>query len=350
MIPHNRPWITAEDREAVDSVLASGWIAQGPKVEALELAFTKLYGGGAACAVSSGTSSLFLALRALGVGVGSQVAVPSYACSALLNAVYMAGAVPKVVDVTLGEFVIDPDAVQRQAPDAETAIAVHTYGAKAPVGTLQAMGLKVIEDCCQSLGGYLDERPLGSDGDAAIFSFYATKVVSGGQGGMVWSKNATLVEAIRDYRQFDCREEYYPRFNFQLTDIQASMILSQLERLDTIRARRAAIAARYAEAAPPEFRFQEGINEQGRLAYRFVLVAPDKEARDELLAHLCDAEVGCIIPVERHELLHRYLRLDASLFPVAEQLAELTLSLPIYPSLHDADIEVVCSALRSFSS
>jgi perosamine synthetase len=92
LIPHNRPLITADDRAAVDAVLSSGWIAQGPAVEALEASFVGLYGGGGACAVSSGTAALFLALKSLGGATGSIVAVPTYACSALLNAVYMAGA------------------------------------------------------------------------------------------------------------------------------------------------------------------------------------------------------------------------------------------------------------------
>jgi perosamine synthetase len=110
MISHNRPLISSEDRGAVDAVLASGWIAQGPSVAALETSFVRYHASGGACAVSNGTASLFLALKALGAGAGSEVAVPSYACSALLNAVFMIGALPKVVDVLPDTFCMDPRA------------------------------------------------------------------------------------------------------------------------------------------------------------------------------------------------------------------------------------------------
>jgi dTDP-4-amino-4,6-dideoxygalactose transaminase len=111
LIPHNRPLITAADRAAVDAVLTSGWIAEGPAVQALEARMVRLYGGGGACAVSSGTAALFLALKALGAASDTIVAVPTYTCSALLNAVFMAGTTPRVVDVLPDSFCLDPDAV-----------------------------------------------------------------------------------------------------------------------------------------------------------------------------------------------------------------------------------------------
>lgn len=347
MIPHNRPLITAEDRAAVDAVLDSGWVAQGPQVKALEEAFARQYGGGA-CAVSSGTAALFLALRALEVGPGAKVAVPSYACSALLNAIYMAGATPNVVDVLPDSFCIDPASLLRRAADADSVIAVHTYGAAADVVALRQDGRKIVEDCCHALGGSTDFGLLGATGDAAVFSFYATKIITGGQGGLVWSAAGALIEAVRDYREFDCRDSYVPRFNLQMTDIQAALVDSQLKRLEAIRARRKEIARAYLAALPGGLAVQSGLDDAQRMAYRFVVRTPDQEIRDALHRHMEHAGVGCAVPIERYELLHRYLKLDPAEFPVAEKLADTTLSLPIHSALNNAQLAQVVDAISRF--
>lgn len=348
MIPHNRPWITAEDRQAVDAVLASGWIAQGPQVLALERFFVEHQGGGEACAVSSGSSALLLALQACGAGAGDAVIVPTYACSALVNAVHMAGARPVVVDVRMDDFCLDPASVDARPAASRFAIAVHAFGARADVGALQALGLSVIEDCCQSLGGLVDGRPLGGDGAAAVYSFYASKIVTGGQGGLVWSRDAGLVAHVRDYRQFDGRENYVPRFNFQMTDLQAAMVVSQLARLDTIRDRRAAARRAIVAALPAGFAAQADVDQPGRMAHRCVVVAQDLRARDALAAHLHASGIGCIVPVERFELLHRYLGLDPAAYPVAEALADRTLSLPVFPALESDALGRIVDALHRF--
>jgi len=348
LIPHNHPCVLDEDRTEVDAVLASGWIAQGPVVAALEADFVAAYGGGGACAVSSGTAALILAIRALGGKRGTVVAVPTYSCSALLNAVFMAGATPRPVDVRSDSFCIDPASLAANAADASIVIAVHTYGAAADVRSLQAGGRAVIEDCCQSLGGSVDGALLGSLGAAAVFSFYATKIITGGQGGLVWSQSAQALASVRDYREFDGRETYEPRFNVQLTDIQAGLVRSQLSRLKNIQKRREDIARRYASVLPQGVRMQPGITTAGRMAYRFVVIAPDAGTRDRLRAWMAAADIRCIVPAEGFELLHRYLKLSAEAFANAERLAETTLSLPLYPALSDADVDRVCEALQSF--
>lgn len=344
-VPHNRPLIADADRQAVSAVLASGWIAEGPAVAALEKAFAHMNGGGASCAVSSGTAALFLALRGLGIAGGDVVAVPTYSCSALLNAVNMLGARPIPVDVRADDFTIDPASVARVAPDAKAVIAVHTFGASAPVAALKATGKLVVEDCCQSLGG-----GQGCEGDAAVYSFYATKIITGGQGGLVWDRSGKVAEAARDYREFDCRETYEPRFNFQMTDIQAAMILSQFERLADIRVRRRAIREKYLASAghllAGGWKLQAGLDAATHLPYRFVLVAPNGQAREALQANLKQAGVSSIVPVEPYELLHRYTKLNEKDYPASEMLAAQALSVPLYPSLSDADVKTVCDVLK----
>jgi len=348
MIAHNRPTITPEDRGCIDAVLASGWIAEGPAVASLEQTFVELQGAGAACAVSSGTAALFLALKALGAGVGEAVAVPTYSCSALLNAVIMAGAVPRPVDVDPASFCLSSEALRRQAPDAEFVIAVHVFGAPMPVADIAEPNRVVIEDCCQALGGVSGGRRTGWDGAAAIFSFYATKVITGGQGGLVWSADQRVIDSIRDYREFDGREAYTPRFNFQMTDIQAALVNSQLSRLERIRARRAGLARLFNQALGQGLRTQAGVLDEGRIVHRFVVVAPDESVRDSLRTHLLEAGVDARVPIERFELLHRYLGCDASAYPVAERLAGVTLSLPIHAGVTDDDAGRIADALHAF--
>lgn len=347
MIAHNRPFISPEDRAAVDAVLASGWIAQGPAVKGLEECFIRQHGGGAACAVASGTAALFLALQALGAASGqAKVAVPSYACSALLNAVFMAGAQPRVVDVLPDTFCLDPDALQRQAPDAGFAIAVHTYGAVADCTAMKRTGRVVIEDCCHAPAGSVPV--LGEVGEAAVYSFYATKVVTGGQGGLVWSRDPAVVDKVLDYRQFDCREHYVPRFNFQMTDIQAALAHSQMQRIDAIRERRAFIASEYLSAIPSGLSAQAGLAETGRMVYRFVVLAPNREIRNALQTYLKANGIECAVPVEKFELLHRYLKLDPEQYPHSERLTDITLSLPMHLGLSSADVSSICGVLSRF--
>jgi dTDP-4-amino-4,6-dideoxygalactose transaminase len=159
-----------------------------------------------------------------------------------------------------------------------------------------------------------------------------------------------VAEKVRDYRQFDGRETYEPRFNFQMTDLQAALVHSQMGRLEAIRARRSDIAKAYLLALPKSFATQVGLLEPGRMVYRFVVVTPNRATREALRAHLAMAGVGCIVPVERFELLHRYLKLDPANYPVSENLADTTLSLPIHLGLSDKDISVVCEALGKFQS
>lgn len=349
MIAHNVTTITADDRASVDLVLRSGWIAQGPEVERLEQTFVELYGGGAACAVANGTTALFLTLKAAGISSHDRVAVPSYACSALLNAVHMSGAVPAVVDVSAETFTIDPQAFSAQAPDARFVVAVHTFGSAADVDALRP-GPYVIEDCCQAIGGRLDGQPIGARGDAAVFSFYATKIVTGGQGGVVWSADRSIVESIRDYREFDGRDEYIPRFNVQMTDLQAALAVNQMRRLDCIRIRRRAIASIYLSALPSGLGVHEAPSNPDRMPHRFVVIAPDRVVRDALRKHMAAAGVDCRVPIERFELLHRYLNLDPEAYPVSERLAETTLSLPMHLSLSDDDVARVAVALGGFAA
>ncbi len=343
MIRHNRPLIKEQDILAVENVLRSGWIAHGDQVTALENDFNFLYGGGGACACSSGTAALYLAFKGLGIGPNKRIAIPTYACSALLNAIYMAGAVPVVVDVREDDFTINADNIDSKV---EAVVAVHTYGAKADISLLKRKAPLIVEDCCQSLGGSnKDGKLLGLEGHVAIFSFYATKIITCGHGGMIWDVYDEVASITRDLRDFDCRKNYKPRFNFHLTDFQAAMARPQLSRLGEIAEKRRKIARKYLSEIPENVHVQKGISDQGRMVYRFVLRFSDQKIRDEAIEHFKIKGIQTIIPIERYELLHRYLNLDPEGYPIAERLVDTTLSIPIYPALNDDEVEKICDAL-----
>jgi len=348
MIAHNRPFIEERDILIVENVLRSGMIAQGDKVKSLENDFNILYGGGGSCACSSGTAALYLAIKSLGVRPHERVVVPTYACSALLNAIYLADAVPVVVDVREDDFTINADNIDSKV---EAAVAVHTYGAKADIFLLKKKVPLVVEDCCQSLGGNdKDGNFLGSEGNVAIFSFYATKIITCGHGGMIWDADDKVASISRDLRTFDCRKDYKPRFNFHLTDFQAAMAMSQLSRLGEIAEKRSKIARKYLSAIPENVKVQKGISDQGRMVYRFVLRFSDQKIRNEAIQYFKIKGIQTIVPIERYELLHRYLNLDPERYPIAEKLVDTTLSIPIYPALNDNEVENICDALSGVTN
>jgi dTDP-4-amino-4,6-dideoxygalactose transaminase len=292
---------------------------------------------------------LFLTLLALGVRAGSRVAVPTYACSALLDAVRLAQAEPVVVDVSPDDLNLDPEmltaSVKRSGRRVDATILVHMFGARGAVERLQHVGGEIVEDCCQSLGGALGAELLGSRGRAAVFSLSASKVITCGHGGMIWDRVGTVASAASDLQNYDGRARYVPRFNFQLTDIQAAMARSQLTRLTTIADRRRLIARRYVDSLPPGIDAPVGVMDAGRMVYRFVIRTHSSQHQAALHAHFDSLGITTIIPVERFELLHRYLGLDPVNYPVAETAVDTTLSIPVFPGLTDSEIDRICAGL-----
>jgi len=345
-IAHNKPWILNEDIEAVSASLGTGWLAPGARVAGLEDDMARLLGGGTACAVSSGTAALMLALKGAGIVRGDRVAVPTYVCTAVLNAVVACNATPVPVDIDRNSFNLDPKALEALGDKPKAAVVVHTYGAEAPIDALHKHADIVIEDCCQSLGAISGGMAIGRSGQAAIFSFYATKIVTGGHGGLVFAASGRIPDFARDYITFDGRDDWKPRFNFQMTDFQAALVQKQLRRLDAIKRRRRALAAKYRAALLNGYSVQSGLDRDGMLPYRFVIVTPDQTVRDRLRKHFDANAIRTIVPLERKELLHRELGLAADRFANAEQVVDTTLSIPLYPALSDDEASRIVEALQ----
>lgn len=347
LIPHNRPLILPEDQAVADRVLQSGWIAHGSEGEALEHDFARYFGGGNACAVSSGSAALFLALHTLGIESGHRVAIPSYACTALLNAVHGVGAQPVLIDNAPNSFNISAETLRQAVADSpfDATIAVHTYGEAVNIASLYGSTRYVIEDCCHAIGGSFAGRRLGSTGDLAVFSFYATKPITSGHGGLLYDPSGNKLDRAFDYRNFDMPETYRPRSNIQLSDIQAAIARSQFARIGAIAERRRVIAARYLAATPSRLLLWPSAIDGNLMPYRFALKAADENHRAAMQDIFTAAGVTTINPLTPRELLHRYMGLDHTVYPNAEEMCRHTLSVPLYAGLTDAEVDRVVAVL-----
>jgi perosamine synthetase len=324
VVPHNRPTLGFEEEKASIDVIRSGWVAQGKEVRAFEDEFCAYLGlpAGHAVAVSNGTSALYLALEVLSAE-GKRTALPGYVCASVMHACRFARANPILIDNAVDSPNLDLDAVR--AANAQIAVVPHMYGI--PVDLSGMMGLKLIEDCAQSIGASVKGVPVGLQADVGIFSFYATKLMtSGGQGGMLVSKDTALVAAARDFREFDQRTDRKLRFNIQMTDLQAAIGRQQLKKLPAFLQRRKELFDVYRSAGLPLL--QAGVGLQ-QTHYRAVL-RTNRAA--QVVAALESARVRAIVPLEDWELLGP----PASL-PRAAALCQSTISLPLYPSLTDAN-------------
>jgi perosamine synthetase len=334
VIAHNRPTLGQAEAAAAARVLASGWVAQGREVEQFEdeVCDYLQVDHGHAVAVSSGTAALYLALWTLRAK-GKRVAIPAYSCAAVRNAVVMAGGEPIPLDVAAESPNIDLSRIA--AEHAELAVVAHIFGVPSRCDQRE-FPIPLIEDCAQSFGARIDGRAVGLNGTVGVFSFYATKMItSGGQGGMLVSKDSSIVAAARDFREFDCRRDDRPRFNLQMTDLQAAVGRAQLSSLDAFIRRRRDIDAQYREAGLPVWphRLESGLEAN---CYRAIVRTAHA---DRMIRTLREAGITAIAPIADWELL------DQGQSVRARELARTTVSLPIYPSLQDsAVIDVIKAA------
>jgi perosamine synthetase len=339
-IPHSRPSLDHEEIRLLQDVLTSGQLAQGPQVRGFEEELGTFHGLPPGVATSSGTTALHLALLSLGVGQGDEVLLPSYVCSAPLHAVYHSGATPVLVDIDPKTGNMDPDDLKRRlTPRSKAIIVVHLFGLPASLSQVVGLGLPVIEDCAQALGAELGGEKIGALGNVAICSFYATKIITTGEGGMLLSNDAAILEKTRDLRDYDKKEHFNVRFNYKMTDLQAALGRSQLQKLERFLGQRKTLAGVYYNelatlpcTLPP--------SPEGRIYYRYVVSIQEKVR--EVIQKLLNMGIEVARPVYRP--LHRYLNLEE--YPGAEMAWQSHLSLPIHPSLTSQDVHRVCQALQ----
>jgi dTDP-4-amino-4,6-dideoxygalactose transaminase len=349
MIPHSRPSIETDDIRAAVEVLQSRQLAQGGMVERFERGMAAYFGLAGGVAVTSGTAALEVALRAMGIGPGDEVILPSYVCAAPLLAIQRVGAIPRLVDIELASFNMDPSAAQEAVTSKTKALIVpHLFGLPAGLTALERLGLPIIEDCAQTLGATEQGRPVGSIGLMTVCSFYATKLLCAGEGGMVLSRDETLLEKARRLREYDETPSLYPSAtNLKLTDLQAAIGLAQLGRLPIFLERRNSLAQEYYSRLKGVDLVTPHVPDgHTHSYYRFVVRLPNlAESVDGLHAIIARFEargIHCRKPVFRS--LHRYLELDG--FPSTEEAERTALSVPMFPALTDEETAQIHLALQ----
>ncbi len=330
MIPHSRPSLGEEEKKAVREVLDSLYIAQGPKTEEFEKRMAAFIGRRYAIAVSSGTSGLMLSLMALGISKGGEVIVPSFACSALLHAVHILGAKAVPADIDPLDFNLNPQDVKKKiSRRTKAVIAAHSFGRVSRMKEIEKLGVPVIEDATQALGASLGPQKAGAFGEISVFSFYATKMITTGEGGMVLTSSKKLAGILSDLRDYDKKETSRLRTNSKMTDLEAAIGIEQLKKLPGFIAKRREIAAGYRKLLK-DFPIICPVEDENRdhVYFRFVVRAKNAAGWiGELRRRGIDAKHPVFKP------LHAVLGLSKSKYPETERAAKETVSLPIFPSM-----------------
>jgi len=359
-IPLSSPDITADDIEAVVSVLRTPRLSIGPKMEEFERSIADLAGVPHGIAVSSGTAGLHLCLRALGVGEGDEVILPSFTFIAAGNAVLYERARPVFVDIERCTLNIDPEQLERSiTPKTRAIIVVHTFGHPADLdpimGIARKHGLPVIEDACEAIGARYQGRPAGGIGDFGVFGFYPNKPITTGEGGMVVTRNPQMAHTIRALRNQGRRESdgwldhRLLGYNYRLSELNCALGLEQAKRIDEILDRREALAIQYSEElqAIPEVTTPPLKIKDGRICWFVYVIRLNN--RDTTLRKLTEQGIGCaryFAPLHLQPLFAPYANPRDDL-KITEQVAGQTLALPFFNALTREQIHEVCGALRA---
>lgn len=353
MIPAAKPIIGADERAAVDRVLASGMVAQGPEVAAFENEFAEVLTAGRTCvAVNSGTSGLHLGLLACGVGPGDEVLVPSFTFAATANSVAITGATPVFVDIEPDYYCMDPaDAEAKITERTKGIMPVHLYGHPFNVEAFRALvdkhGLQLFEDAAQAHAASWNGAPVGTFGAFGVFSLYPTKNMTSGEGGMVSCATDDIARQVRLLRNQGMEKQYANEvvgLNNRMTDIHAAIGRVQLGKVmawTATRQRNAAFLSQNLQGVV----VPKVAPEATHVYHQYTIRVP--EGRDAMVEALRNEyQVGCgvyyPIPNHRLETFKSGEHLDQT-----EKAAAEVLSLPVHPSLSEADLDRIVSAVNA---
>ncbi len=374
-LPFCLPDITdAEIAEVVDT-LRSGWLTTGPKTQLFEERFRVYVGSQHAIALSSCTAGLHLALVAANIGAGDEVIVPTFTFCATANVVVHTGAKPILADVRPGDLNLDPDDVRRKiTPRTRAIIPVHLAGHPCDMDALLAIaeqyGLLVIEDAAHAVGADYQGRKVGSIGDITVFSFYATKNLTTGEGGMITTDDAVIAERVRllslhgmshdAWKRYSAEGSWYYEvldagYKYNMTDLQAALGLHQLARLEGFLEVRGRLAGLYTAAFSqmPEIIVPE-VAEDVRHAWHlyFIRLQPGtlQLNRNQFIEALRQANIGTsvhFIPIHRHPYYRERYGYSPIDFPVADAAYQSIISLPLYTRMTVEDVNDVIGAVEN---
>ncbi|MBV8502039.1 MAG: DegT/DnrJ/EryC1/StrS aminotransferase family protein [Paucibacter sp.] len=358
-IPIYQPDLGGNVKAYVNECLDTSWISsRGRFVSEFEDRFAQRIGVAHAASVCNGTVALHLALMALGIGPGDEVIVPTLTYIASANAIAYTGATPVFVDSVRSTWQIDPEDVRRHiTPRTRAIMPVHLYGQACDMDALMAIAaehrLFVVEDCAEAFGTFYKGRHVGTFGDISTFSFFGNKTITTGEGGMVVSKDKTLIERSRHLKGqgLAAHREYWHDvvgYNYRMTNIEAAIGLAQLERADEFIGKKRALAETY-RTALQDLPVQVHAEAPDTVhSYWMVSILVERaEQRDALREHLAKAGIETrplFYPVHTMPMYARNYRKHS----VAEDLAWRGINLPSWPGLSQAQLEIIVEAIRSF--
>jgi len=374
-LPFFKPTIGEEEIAAVSEVLRSGWLTYGPKVREFGQACADFLRVPFAVPVASASAGLFLSLKAMGVGPGDEVVLPALTFNSTLTAILQCGATPVVVDLEDSTLGLDPAALARVLNDRTRAvIPVHMAGHPCRIQVIhdlvRPLGVKVVEDAAHAFGAEIDGQRLGALSDATVFSFYATKCITTGDGGLVTTADAELAASIQllslhgmdgdAWKRYSEKGSWYYEivrsgYKMNLGDPAAALGLVQLNKCEALQARRTEIASCFnVGLAPLPGLILPHAEPWATHAWHLYILRVDPTiiagGRDGLIADLTAAKIGSsvhFIPLHHHPAYQELLAPWAKRLPATDQYFASTVSLPLFPTMTDRDVEDVVAAVTA---
>lgn len=362
MIPIAKPLLGVEEQEAVKEVIASGMLAQGKKVEELESQFKEICNVKHAVAVNNGTAAIHASLYALGIKPGDEVITVPFTFVATANPIIMQGAKPVFVDVKKDTFNIDPEKVEEKITDKTKAIiGVDLYGQIYNFKKIKEIAdkhnLRILEDACQAVNAELDGKKAGNFGGMSAFSFYATKNMVTGEGGIITTDSEEYAELAKMFRHHGQSEktkyEYHDLgYNYRMMDLQAAIALVQLKRLDGLTDKRIENAKILTEGLSKINGIKVPlVKSDAKHVFHQYTIKVEPSKRDKLVEYLKEKGIGTGIyypkPLHLHKQFMKYGYKEGD-FPVSERLSKEVISLPVHPGLTKEELDKIIQVTGDF--
>ncbi|WP_031515104.1 DegT/DnrJ/EryC1/StrS family aminotransferase [Desulfofalx alkaliphila] len=359
MIPIAQPQLGVEEMLKVVEVINSGMLAAGSYVKEFEREFARYHNIKHAVATSSGTAALHAILQALGISKGDKVLTTPFSFVASANSIIYCGARPVFVDIDAESYSISPQALAqaiKDNPDAKALLLVHIFGQPAEMDEIVQLAkgnkLLLIEDCAQAHGASYEGKKVGTFGDAAAFSFYPTKNITCGEGGMVITDREDVAHRVRMFINHGQRERYHHEslgYNFRMTNIHAAIGIEQLKKLNHFNQKRIENAEYYLkEIKNPEIKLPSPSVKGTHVYHQFTIQV---NQRDAFIAYLKNQGIGCAVHypiiIPKQKLYREKLAYTGS-WPVAEQLAKRCVSIPIHPGVSPQQRKYIAEVVDNY--